>query len=81
MTPDITVFIPVSLVEIDKYIKFADGRIIPAEQTGQFQIEIIDNNGGHFIATLYNILLAPEFCDRLFFHCCVNEFGAYLPFS
>ena len=26
-----------------------------------------DNNGKPFIAELYNVLLAPEFCDRLFF--------------
>ena len=25
-----------------------------------------DNNGKTFIATLYNVLLAPDLCDRLF---------------
>ena len=25
-----------------------------------------DNNGKTFIATVYNVLLAPELCDRLF---------------
>ena len=25
-----------------------------------------DNNGNAFIANLYNVLLAPELCDRLF---------------
>ena len=25
-----------------------------------------DNNGNKFIATLYNVLLAPDLCDRLF---------------
>ena len=25
-----------------------------------------DNNGNYFIATLYNVLLAPDLCDRLF---------------
>ena len=25
-----------------------------------------ENNGNKFIATLYNVLLAPELCDRLF---------------
>ena len=25
-----------------------------------------DDNGKKFVATLYNVLLAPDFCDRLF---------------
>ena len=25
-----------------------------------------DDNGKKFVATLYNLLLAPDFCDRLF---------------
>ena len=25
-----------------------------------------DNNGKKFVATLYNVLLAPDLCDRLF---------------
>ena len=26
-----------------------------------------DNNGDTFIATLHNVILAPDLCDRLFF--------------
>ena len=26
-----------------------------------------DDNGKTFVATLYNVLLAPDLCDRLFF--------------
>ena len=37
-----------------------------AKQKGQVQIEMCDNNGDPFIATLHNVLLAPDLCDRLF---------------
>ena len=36
------------------------------KQKGQVQIQMCDNNGKTFIAKLYNILLAPDLCDRLF---------------
>ena len=29
-------------------------------------MQISDNNGKTFIATLHNVLLAPDLCDRLF---------------
>ena len=38
MTPDISDFIPSSLVETGKYIKVADGNFFTVKQTGQFQI-------------------------------------------
>ena len=34
MTPDISDFILVSMVEIDKYIEVADGNFVRAKQTG-----------------------------------------------
>ena len=58
MTPEISDFIPISLVETDKYIEFADGHFITAGKTGVVQIKMRDNNGKHFIATLYNVLFA-----------------------
>ena len=50
-------------METDKYIKVSDGNFVTAKKTGQFQIETHDDNGKTFIATLYNLLLAPELCN------------------
>ena len=66
MTPEISDFIPVLLVETDKYIEFADGNFFTAKQTGVVPIKSHDNNGKPFISTLYNVLLAPELCDQIF---------------
>ena len=37
-----------------------------AKQKGQVQIEMCDNNGDPFIATLHKVLLAPDLCNGLF---------------
>ena len=37
-----------------------------AKQKGQLRIQMCNNNGKTFIATLYNVLLEPDSCDRLF---------------
>ena len=66
MTPEISYFIPGSLEDTDKYIEVADGNHVTTKQKGPVQIKICDDNGKTFIATLYNILLAPDLCDRLF---------------
>ena len=50
----------------DKYIEVSVGHIVTAKQKGQVQIKKSDKNGNSFIATLHNILLAPDLCDRLF---------------
>ena len=50
----------------DKYIEVADGNHVTAKQKGQVRIKMCDNNGNNFIATLHNVLLAPDLCDRLF---------------
>ena len=50
-------------METDKYIKVADGHFVTSKQTGEVQIEMRDNNVKTFIATLYNLLFAPDFCD------------------
>ena len=47
----------------DKYIKFADGNFVTAKQTLQVQIEMRDDNGKQHIATLYNVILAPDLCN------------------
>ena len=66
MTLEVSYFIPGSLEDTDKYIEVADGHHITAKQKRQVQIKICDDNGRTFIAILYNVLLAPELCDRLF---------------
>ena len=37
-----------------------------AKQKGQVLIQMCDGNRKSFIATLHNVLLAPDLCDRLF---------------
>ena len=63
MTPEIPDFVPGSLVETDKYNKYSDGHYVTADQTGEYQINMSDDNGKPFITTLYKLLLYPEcFC-------------------
>ena len=66
MTPEASDFIPGSLEDTYKYIEVADGHHVTAKQKGQVGIQICDNNGNPFIATLHNVLLAPDLCDMLF---------------
>ena len=66
MTPEVTDLIPGSLDDTDKFIEVADGHHVTAKQKGSVRIQICDNNGKTFVATLYNVLLAPDLCDRLF---------------
>ena len=66
MTLEVTDFIPGSLEDTDKFIEVADGHHVTAKQKGSVRIQMFDDNRETFIATLYNILLAPDLCDRLF---------------
>ena len=66
MTPEVSYCIPGSLEYSDKHIEVADGYHVTAKQKGQLRIKICDNHGDPFIATLHNVLLAPDLCDRLF---------------
>ena len=66
MTPEVTDFIPGSLEDTDKFIEVANGHHVTAKQKGSVRIQMFDDNGETFIATLYNVLLAPDLCDRLF---------------
>ena len=66
MTPEVTDFIPGSLEDTDKFIEVADGHHVTAKQKVSVRIQMFDDNGKTFVATLYNVLLAPELCDRLF---------------
>ena len=65
MTLNILDFIPSSLVETDKYIKFVDGNFVTEKQIGESQIKMHDDNGKTFVATLYNVLFAkPWYCNH-----------------
>ena len=66
MTPEVSDFIPGTLEDTDKFIEVADGHHVTEKQKGQVRIQICDDNGKKFIATLYNVLLAPDLYDRLF---------------
>ena len=66
MTLEVTDFIPGSLEDTDNFIEVADGHHVTAKQKGSVRIQMFDNNGKTFVATLYNVLLAPDLCDRLF---------------
>ena len=65
MTPEVSDFISGSLEDTDKYIEVSDGHHVTAKQKGQVQIKMCNYNGMNFIATLHNVLLAPDLCDRL----------------
>ena len=66
MTPQDSDFIPWLFKDTDKYIEVKDGHYVTAKQEGQVQIKMCDDNRDTFIATLHNILLSPDLCDRLF---------------
>ena len=66
MMPQVSDFIPVFLGDRDKHIEPADGHHATEKKDGQVQIKMCKNNRDAFIATLHNILLAPDLCDRSF---------------
>ena len=66
MTTEVTDFIPGSLEDMDMFIEVVDGHHVTAKQKVSVRIQMFDDNGETFIATLYNVLLAPDLCDRLF---------------
>ena len=51
---------------MNKCFEVADGHNVTAKQKGQVGIKMCGDNGDPFIATLHNVLLAPDLCDRLF---------------
>ena len=57
---------PGLLEDTDIHIEVLERYHIMVKQEGQVQIKIYDDNGDPHIATLHNVLLAPDLCDRLF---------------
>ena len=66
MTPEVSDFIPGSLEDTDKYIEVVDIHHVTTKQKGQVQIKMCNDHGDPFIATLHNVILAPDLCDRLY---------------
>ena len=66
MTPVITDFLPGSVEYTYKLIEVSDVHHVTTKQKGSVRIQMCDDNGKTFVATLYNVLLAPDLCDRLF---------------
>ena len=66
MTPEVSYFIPGALEETDNHIEVSGKHHVIVKQKGQVQIKMCGNHGDPFIATLHNVLLAPNLCDRLF---------------
>ena len=66
MIPEVSDFILGSLEDTDKHIEVVDGHNVTAKQKGQAQIKVCNDHGDPFIATLHNVLLASDLCDRLF---------------
>ena len=66
MKPEVSDFITGSLEDTDKYIEVADGHHVTAKQKGQVRIQMCDDHGKTFIATLHNVILAPDLCNRIF---------------
>ena len=66
MTPEVSDFITGSLKDKDKNIEAADGHHVTAKQKRQVRIKMYSKNGDTFIATLHNVLLAADLCNRLF---------------
>ena len=58
--------IPGSSEDTDKLIEVAYGHHVTAKQKVSVRIQMCDDNGKKFVATLYNVLLAPDLCDRPF---------------
>ena len=52
MTSEVSDFIPVSLEYTDKYIEVADGHHVTSKQDVSVHIQMCDNNGEKFVATL-----------------------------
>ena len=66
MTPKVTDFVPGSLEDPDKFIEVADRHHVTTKQKGSVSIQMCNDNGKKFVATLYNVILAPDLRNRLF---------------
>ena len=85
MTPYVSYFIQGLLEDTDTNIEVADGNHVTAKQKGQVRIKMCNDNRDPFIATLHNVLLELDLCDKLFSnitllnsgHTCLFHKGVY----
>ena len=47
-------------------MKVSDGNHVTSNQKVKVKIKMCDDNRDTFIATLHNLILAPDICDRSF---------------
>ena len=66
MTPQVPYFIPGLLEDTDKYIDVSDWHDVTAKPKGQILIQMCDDNRYPFIATLHNLILAPDLWNGFF---------------
>ena len=66
MTPEVTDLIPGLLEDTDKFIEVVDRHHVTAKQKGSVRIQMCNDNGKKFIATLYNVLLARTYATDYF---------------
>ena len=66
MTKQVADFITGLLEYMVKNIEVADRHHVISKQKRKVRIKMCDNNRDTCIATLHNVLLAPDICDRLF---------------
>ena len=66
MKPKVSGFIPGSLENTDKHVEVSYGNQVKTKQRGKSRINICDDNGDTFIATLHNILLESDLYGRIF---------------
>ena len=59
-------FIPGTLEDTDKFNEVVDEYHVTAKQKGSVQIQMCHDNGKKFIATLNNLLITLDLCDRFF---------------
>ena len=64
MTPEVMDSIPGSLEDTYNFIEVADGHHITAKQKGSVRIQMFDDNGETFIATLFSVV---RHCKVTFF--------------
>ena len=64
--PQVSYFIPGLLEDTVEHIEVADGHHVTTGRKGQVRIKMCDHNRDNFIATLHNVILALDLCDRLF---------------
>ena len=67
MTQGISYFIPSSLVETYKYIEVSDWYFVTEKQRVEVPIKVRDDNGKPFVDTLYNVRLAKDLFNQLFY--------------